>query len=256
MLRIFLSERWDARRIWDLLPDNMRNNSSNRPWNYLQAAMGREVDTMMQEDTGIRRIPLKKAQTPTPTPEEGAAQLIRDSSMIRDDGSVAESDVVADEEPANDEELLEGVDWSNDKSFSVPQLQAATRMFWRGAHHAQRALLAVKYNSPGCDMYYVRRFYRSRHATYFQGMLEDWERRAGHPMPTRDAAVMCRLFWELLNPCPLGMSPERYSYLAEWYGARDYAIAVKKLWIQIKEDYRNLVGEGPNQEGSGGGEVS
>ncbi|KIW63381.1 hypothetical protein PV04_10230 [Phialophora macrospora] len=245
MLRIFLSERWDARRIWDLLPPNMRNNSSSRPWNYLQAAMGREVDTMMQEDTGVRRVPLKKARTPTPAPEEGAAQLIRDSSMIRDDELINESDVVTDDEPPNDDEPFEGVDWNNEVAFTIRQLRELTRRYRQMAIHSQSALCSVKYGKYSMD--HVTRFYKYRHNVYFRRIFEDYEHLNG-PMPEGHAGEMLRLAWEFLNPRPPGMSPLRYRFFADWFAARNYAGAIQTIWEEIDEDYWKIVGkEGEGQ---------
>lgn len=50
-LRIFISEGWDERKIWESLPkENRHHNQGSRPWNYLQAIVGRETERMWEED--------------------------------------------------------------------------------------------------------------------------------------------------------------------------------------------------------------
>lgn len=67
MLRIFIAEGWAARRIFDNFPEDVRRSCENgpgkkkktvdeRPHNFLQAAMGREIDIMSNEDNVYRRI--------------------------------------------------------------------------------------------------------------------------------------------------------------------------------------------------------
>lgn len=61
-LRIFHAEGWTAEQIWNYLPENARNNSTarGRPWNYIQAAIGREADKMNEEAGNGKRIPQKR----------------------------------------------------------------------------------------------------------------------------------------------------------------------------------------------------
>ncbi|RMZ80981.1 hypothetical protein DV738_g2384, partial [Chaetothyriales sp. CBS 135597] len=50
-LRLFGCEQWGAREIWQLLPRDYRlESAAQRPWNYLQAAMGRELDKVAAEE--------------------------------------------------------------------------------------------------------------------------------------------------------------------------------------------------------------
>jgi hypothetical protein len=86
MLRIFMSESWDGRDIWNLLPLNFRNNALNRPWNYIQAATGREADRMTWETTGRQRVKEPKpkqrsssAETDETDPEDVRTPLNLDS---------------------------------------------------------------------------------------------------------------------------------------------------------------------------------
>ncbi|ETI26774.1 hypothetical protein G647_10219 [Cladophialophora carrionii CBS 160.54] len=248
MLRIFLSEQWDARRIWEMLPPNMRNNSTNRPWNYLQAAMGREVDTMMQEDTGVRRVPLKKARTPTPAPEVGAALLLRDSNMIDDVNMFDEPIMVRDETGfIGDHEVLVGLDWSNEDTFTILQLEVVARTYKQWALHAQRCLMSVKYGAD--DESSVRRLYKQRHAQRFLWCSEDYQRRCG-PLPTRnlDALEMQRLSWEFLNPRQPGEALITYRTRSEWHSVRNYVGVVQKLWAEIESEYWELIGVEPQEE--------
>ncbi|EXJ81820.1 hypothetical protein A1O1_07885 [Capronia coronata CBS 617.96] len=61
MLRIFMAESWTAEGIWQALPAGYRHAEANtRPWNYIQAAFGREVDQMTREETGKKRVPQKR----------------------------------------------------------------------------------------------------------------------------------------------------------------------------------------------------
>ncbi|EXJ54220.1 hypothetical protein A1O7_09557 [Cladophialophora yegresii CBS 114405] len=246
MLRIFLSEQWDARRIWDMLPQNMRNNSSNRPWNYLQAAMGREVDTMMQEETGVRRVPLKKARTPTPTPEVGAALLLRDSNMINDAEMISEPIMVRDEGGyLGDHEVAASIDWSNEETFTLLQLEVLTRTYKSWALHAQTALMSVQYSRANDAM--VRRFYGKRHTEYHQWMLAEYRRLIG-PIQPADALEIHRLIWEALHPRQPGEALVTYQTRAEWHAMRNYAGVVQRLWKWTEKDYWELVGGEPEEE--------
>ena len=59
-LRIFGSERWEAKQIYDNFPEDFRHKGAKtRQWNYLQAALGRELDNMEKEE-GTPRVPEKR----------------------------------------------------------------------------------------------------------------------------------------------------------------------------------------------------
>ncbi|EXJ76925.1 hypothetical protein A1O3_10082 [Capronia epimyces CBS 606.96] len=61
LLRIFIAEGWTAEQIWQELPEDYRHNeATTRPWNYIQAAFGRETDQMTKEETGQKRVPAKR----------------------------------------------------------------------------------------------------------------------------------------------------------------------------------------------------
>jgi len=86
MLRVFESEGWEAEKIWSALPEDCRHDTSKvRPWNYLQQAMGRETDKMVHEETGQRRVPLRrKKESEDEGDEEGREdQKVRRITTIR-----------------------------------------------------------------------------------------------------------------------------------------------------------------------------
>ncbi len=65
-LRLFEAEGWKAKRIWDALPPDGRNEGAGiRPWNYLQARVGREKKALYEEQTGRKwEAKPKKAAAP------------------------------------------------------------------------------------------------------------------------------------------------------------------------------------------------
>ncbi|KAK5304745.1 hypothetical protein LTR99_003810 [Exophiala xenobiotica] len=63
-LRLFEAEGWKAKRIWDALPPDGRNQGAGiRPWNYLQARVGREKKALYEEQTGRKWEPKPKSAT-------------------------------------------------------------------------------------------------------------------------------------------------------------------------------------------------
>ncbi|KIX05216.1 uncharacterized protein Z518_06088 [Rhinocladiella mackenziei CBS 650.93] len=70
LLRIYMAEGWGGRRIWRYLPLNARVNTGNRPWNNIQQAIGRELDKMVEEDAGVKRVIIKRGGSgPGPNPK-------------------------------------------------------------------------------------------------------------------------------------------------------------------------------------------
>ncbi|RMZ81271.1 hypothetical protein DV737_g2618, partial [Chaetothyriales sp. CBS 132003] len=66
-LRVFGCEQWGAKDIWQLLPRDYRlESAAQRPWNYLQAAMGRELDKVAAEEgrPRIKKQDGKRRRTP------------------------------------------------------------------------------------------------------------------------------------------------------------------------------------------------
>lgn len=60
-LRLFMHENFTAEQIWNYLPDDVRmKGCKGRPHNYLQQAIGRQCDEMMEEDTGEKREVIKR----------------------------------------------------------------------------------------------------------------------------------------------------------------------------------------------------
>ena len=62
-LRLFMHEQINERQIYNDLPDDMRpNGCTSRLHNYLQQAIGRQEDSMMEEDTGEVRKPIRRTR--------------------------------------------------------------------------------------------------------------------------------------------------------------------------------------------------
>ncbi|RMZ85322.1 hypothetical protein DV736_g6585, partial [Chaetothyriales sp. CBS 134916] len=96
-LRVFGCEQWGAKEIWQLLPQDYRlESAAQRPWNYLQAAMGRELDKVAAEE-GRPRIKKQDAKRrrrlgsggsdsfsdQTPEPARKRQRVDDDSSPLR-----------------------------------------------------------------------------------------------------------------------------------------------------------------------------
>lgn len=60
-LRLFIAEGWTGEKIYRQLPPDAANHgAATRKWNFLQQAMGREVDRMQEEDGQAKRVPQKR----------------------------------------------------------------------------------------------------------------------------------------------------------------------------------------------------
>ncbi|RMD44755.1 hypothetical protein DV735_g294, partial [Chaetothyriales sp. CBS 134920] len=80
-LRLFGCEQWGAKEIWELLPRDYRlESAAQRPWNYLQAAMGRELDKVAAEEgtPRVKKPDPKRRRTP---PESGESDSFGDIAM-------------------------------------------------------------------------------------------------------------------------------------------------------------------------------
>jgi len=72
-LRIFMAEGWTAEQMWKQLPRDARcDQARERPWNYLQQAMGREADIIYVEAGNSKRVPMKRKKDDTDNVAEGA----------------------------------------------------------------------------------------------------------------------------------------------------------------------------------------
>ena len=66
-LRLFMSEDFDAREIYESLPEEFRQSRANgRKWNSIQAAMGRQQDDMVKEDGGPPKTPSTRKTSKRP----------------------------------------------------------------------------------------------------------------------------------------------------------------------------------------------
>ena len=80
-LRIFMHEQMPASKIWDHLPSKFRmKGCKNRPHNYLQAAIGREIDHMMK-DSGDKRAIIKRKTRDEDQDDEEAKPLTKKRQM-------------------------------------------------------------------------------------------------------------------------------------------------------------------------------
>lgn len=72
-LRIFMAEGWTAEQMWKQLPADARcDQARERPWNYLQQAMGREADIIYVEAGNNKRVPTKRKRDDADDVAEGA----------------------------------------------------------------------------------------------------------------------------------------------------------------------------------------
>lgn len=105
MLRLFISEGWEARRIYDNFPEQVRTecekdadskkSHSGRPHNFLQAAIGREIDVMANEDHIYRRIlpnPAKGHKRNRPAPGDSNQPATTDGGAGGDGGDDFDDD--------------------------------------------------------------------------------------------------------------------------------------------------------------------
>ena len=85
-LRLFMHEHCPAELIWQYLPDGVRmKGCKGRPHNYLQQAIGREIDKIMKEDTGRdRQIIKRKSEKDENDEEKPAPKKIRYSGGVPD----------------------------------------------------------------------------------------------------------------------------------------------------------------------------
>lgn len=75
-LRLFESEGWKAKQIFDHLPVDARNQGApSRPWNYLQARLLREKKNLYQEQTGLKWNPVPKSLGTMPAMQQQPAPI-------------------------------------------------------------------------------------------------------------------------------------------------------------------------------------
>lgn len=85
-LRLFIAEGWTGERIYRQLPlDAANHGAATRKWNFLQQAMGREVDRMQEEDGQAKRVPQKRKRVAT----DGDDSLEETPDLSRDTGDTA-----------------------------------------------------------------------------------------------------------------------------------------------------------------------
>ena len=196
MLRVFLSERWEARAMYDLLPQEARNHANTRPWNYLQAAMGREMDQMSKEETGKARIKVKK-----------------DNSA---------------KEEANNEKPLES---KPQQYYPEEQLTRDTLIYIASANRgravrAERARLVLEGTPSRRE---ADRRWHYRHGVWLRQMLVDWRTEQGHDMPTRQPVEVMRIIWLTRYPQQVGESLLDYQTRATDGAWRFYAQETEQL---------------------------
>ncbi|KIW14213.1 hypothetical protein PV08_06994 [Exophiala spinifera] len=76
-LRLFASEGWKAKRIFENLPANARNHGAgSRPWNYLQARVLREKKALYEEQTKKKWNPVPKRPSAIASPNRNAPERV------------------------------------------------------------------------------------------------------------------------------------------------------------------------------------
>ena len=241
MLRIFLSEGWDARRMWELIPSDARNHSHGRHWNYFQAAMGRESDLMWFEETGERRVPQKKARgkasadsstAPRPNIQPvGGDEMTNDAQPNNDDQN-------GDVEPDRDAEILQGVDLSDPGMLSLEQLEALARQNRERANQYARGIILLQNGTE--DWRQAERYYLARHSAWASGVYDAYQIETGQPMGTREAVGMLQRTWVLFNPTWPGEPAVSYHIRGNWHAWWNYVGVIGTLGDELQLEYEAL----------------
>lgn len=213
MLRIFISERWHARRIWELLPPDVRNNANHRPWNYLQAAMGREVDTMALEETGIRRIPVKREKS----------EDANDANVhpLQQDQQSAEED--------------------RGSRMTIDELIEYTRQTRMVGINDEREILWLRYGQGTEEE--AERAWRLRHERWGRSIFEAMEAVDINPEGIKEPIEMMRIVWMWMNERRDTESEEDYIARSRWHAWRNYAGVIQTLAANVDEELAALQGE-------------
>ncbi|OAP55869.1 hypothetical protein AYL99_10021 [Fonsecaea erecta] len=232
MLRVFLAEGWPADRIWRLMPEDMRNTkSAARPWNYIQAAMGREIDRMAFEDTGVHRVPPKRERT----------SKDNDSG---EDQSDAEAVPEATESTTPSPSAQGGQPVLTAADLTFPHLQEIARIT-----HAETM-----------EVREIIRSYGPRGETAFlewRQMRRDWARRIRHAyatdtgleMATNNPVQMLGLLWRSQNPARQGESAEAYRARANLHIWGMWTRESQRFLKELKSKLAGL--EGKEEENQG-----
>ncbi|KIX97349.1 uncharacterized protein Z520_06801 [Fonsecaea multimorphosa CBS 102226] len=217
MLRVFISEGLSADYIWRLTPPDMRNTRSiMRPWNYIQAAIGREVDRMVFEETGIRRVP-----PPRPRRTSNNSDNNNDDDNDEDDSS--ESDDVSSEDAVR-----------TPADLTVRELQEIARITQNRSREVQATII----DHTGQEQVQRDRWRQTR---------QDWARElrdayavdTGTDMPpTNNPVVMLRILWRSQNVQNEDETVDEYVARANWNAwnmfARQAQVFLRELEAELE----------------------
>jgi hypothetical protein len=223
MFRIFRTERWNGRRIWELLPVDARHNSNERPWNYLQAAIGREIDAMMRE-AGHEREVVKRPRT-SGQPSQQASPNSAGTS------SASEGDTDDDIWQAEDENW---VSYQTTDNLAALAGRVRDRTF-----RVERRILRLQNANGAVSDEAAERAYRQRHNSYLRQRLFEFEIETG-PMTEREPLDVFRTYWTRIYPRQPGQDEAKYNKRADWYAARGYLAVRVILHRQAEEEFAAL----------------
>lgn len=259
MMRVFLAEEWHAERIWNALPQDVRHHTTRaRPWNYIQQAIGREIDRMFFEVTGCRRVPVPR--------EVGEAVGSNEDDSDGDGDDVADDTDGARLDPKcsnahgtpqyNGQQPSRGTGWDmfargqtpQEADLSIAELQAIA------AQERERGLFIlgrIQAIDPGLGRIQkttdrdpdpdagltpntsAMDAYRRRQDRWAQSLLGAFgAASSGEQIASRDPVEMLRHVWEFLNPWQEDAETLlEYATRSSWWAWRHYT-ATLQLWVR------------------------
>ncbi|KAJ9004706.1 hypothetical protein HRR94_000406 [Exophiala dermatitidis] len=255
LLRIFLSEGWTGGRIWEALPADARLDAAmTRPWNYIQAACGRE-NRKMQDEDGIPPTPVQRRQrrnqsqshaqaqanvpplpalAPGPSSAAGAQPSLPPVTGTPTPGtSPAQTPSV----PLAVTIMQQSLDIT-DMNSSLEQIMDGVEAYRRTIWDNTRTRLEVQIATTSQNMIYheamreqERRgtLWRQEIANHYQGLVPGEDLNL-LPLPRLIVRV-----WRLLNPRAVQQTAANYDNMATWSGWFVYRSLMKR-WAEESAD--------------------
>lgn len=250
LLRVFIAEGWTAEQVWQALPASYRHNeASTRPWNYLQAAFGRETDQMTREETGRKRIPKKRkvdadsddgvpagsqpGSPPLASPDAAVPSLASLPTLgtgpvlppLSPDPAMHQTGPAADMMAL--QELQNNVELRRQRIMAV--LLQTERFL--GRSDSENRIRQATMDA-----------YRLRLTTWTQGVVD----RLAGSIPGEDLSrlnppALLRRAFEIQNPALPTETPQEYRARAMWYAWRRYLDVVTSWLIDCEQERDELV---------------
>ncbi|EXJ70839.1 uncharacterized protein A1O5_05830 [Cladophialophora psammophila CBS 110553] len=224
MLRVYMAEGWTAERMWNHLPhDFRRNQGAQRPWNYIQAAMGREVDKMFEEETGRKRVPIPRPRVPSVAAEN--------PSEDDDDPSEGEEDQSEDEENPNEDES--GTETNppprplkTHADLTLDQLKKIAYIADHKVNEIEQRIIALK---PEATQEY-RSIWKKAQDEWYQAQMDAYKRDTGRDLRhSRKPNLVLREVWKT------GYPRSDDEGLAEYHARADW-----NAWYKLTKQFQDL----------------